>query len=631
VIDEVGDYTQLDAHYNEFNIALSDEERNELTYRIIAPYNGQYYYYSRGISGIPEVTTGMNEELYNWIKFKPTTDENTLAKYDGGKDLWSFDDMCTPTVKTNPAAPDKDGKKWYTVFIDEYVYHFDDEGSVETSWPNYVNQDDRMAEFIFTHHVSKDQESSYSYCRYAFAQRSIQTYYKGISAHETALGIEHIEETYCLNMDWVFASPNGYSDEHKGGRLDHDNGRYNLYNYLDSIDARNREALSDEERRQPWSKYIQETVPCDVPKGSNGGCSHEAKRYNVYMPVVDNHRTIDNRASSDNNTYHANTICMNRNRDLDGNDFISNDELKWYLPTSAAYIQIAIAQEELPSPFMRFTDYDRTYFTSLNGDDRYGTYNFHYITSDYQYYWAEQFVNVGDNPYDGYSPGPSQAYTARCVRNLGTDPSKRAVKWQDDIEYAFEYDANTRTFTQDEYTDNTLRGYNYGGIAPHDFSQPSSRPYKKFQYAKQICKNLSDSYISFDGNGYLNFKNSANDWYNKTKYWTLSLERNGICGQYYEASDKSDLGEWRIPTASEMAMMWIEKIPQNSNAIDGISGDNYFMSGTYDYFKTYNLRNCSDYYHTYLGYNDYWDRKVPALDVWDHSGQIRLRCVRDVR
>jgi hypothetical protein len=326
---------------------------------------------------------------------------------------------------------------------------------------------------------------------------------------------------------------------------------------------------------------------------------------------------------SDSKAYYANSICMNRNRDLNGNDTIDADEIRWYLPTSSDYMQIGICQSELPTPLMKFTDYDPNMFVagySAGGYYVYGTFNYHYVTSDYQYYFAEQCVNTGDYLFSGYWATASAANTARCIRNLGTDPAQKPEYGVNEVDNAFSYDSNTRIFNQYNFRDESLRGYTLGGLAPHDTSSPTFRPYKKFEVAKNYCR-ASDEYIRF--NQALSFVNATSD-HDRTVAWTNSLEKNGICGQYYQDDDKSQIGTWRIPSASELALMWIEGLPQ--------ADDKYYLSATHDYFVSYDLRNFATDNKFYLGYNNYGDRKVMALDVLGKLGNgIYLRCVRDVR
>jgi hypothetical protein len=623
VADEIGKYQELDAHYCEFNISLTDAERKALLYRVTAPYANQFYYRNRDADGNVTTTNGMNKELYSWIKFYPTKNEGTLAEYvkkgdveygrnsvdktankDYGGELWTLDDLVT---KEND------------------VYHFDDVGDKETSWPNYVNQDNRIVELILKDSESKDTESTYSYCKYVFGQRSIQTYYKGVAEsadHNTAIGIEHIEETYCLNMNWDFLTGSCWN-ERKDTIYNFANGRFNEYDYIV-----NRRKL------KLWTNVIQPTVPCHVMGYDNttgNGCSHPDADYPVYLPATGGGATNNRPSPNDNRYFRANTICMNRNRDLNGNGEIDPEEIRWFTPTSSQYIQIAIGQEELPTPIMRFTDYSRDYFSKSSVNYVWATYNFHYITSDYQYYWAEQAATTGDNVFSGWNADASTAYTVRCVRNLGTNPATPPTLKGTEIQAPVTYDEETRIFTQNDYADATLRGYMVGAIAPHDLSSPSARPSKKFQIAKHVCKSLGDAYITFNENGYSTDNPGEAK---RTKQWTLSLNKNGICSQYYENEDESDIGTWRVPTAYELGIMWIENIPQNTvkdeaGYVSLNQNSAYSLSCTHEYFITYDIKGNAPYDKKYVGYNDTNDRKVLALDVSDKT--ITLRCVRDVK
>lgn len=641
VSDETGRYQELDSHYCEFNISLTDAERNAMSYRITAPYGDKTYYYTRDKDGHVDKTEGMNEELYSWIKFYPTKDETTLAEFAGGKGrntvdedngrekgdgLWTFNDMCSPSVKVNNYyAPDADGKRWYTVFVDEYVYHFDDQGGVESSWPNYVNKDDRIAEFMMNNDVSKDGESTYTYCKYVFGQKSIQTYYKNGAA--TAIGVEHEEETFGLNMNWRLLTNNRVG-ERNTEKYDLANGRYNLYYYLDTFDI------------TKWSQVVQQKVPAHVKAGSNFGCSHPDADYPVYMPAPEGSKNSVNQATpGDGNAYRGNSICMNRNRDLNGNGIIEPNEIRWFTPTSSVYVQISTAQGELPDPILRYTDYSPDYFIpAWRGSygyydwyaERLGAFNFHYISSDFQYYWAEQAVTTGDYPMDSFnSGGETMTYTVRCVRNLGTDTKTTdpPVKGQREVGYAFEYDSNTRTFSQNYFMDETLRGYTMGGIAPHETSAATARPHKKFQVASDFVRNIKDDYVSFNPNGEMSYVTATNSYasneaiHSCIEAWTKSLDKNTICGKYTQEGG-ADLGTWRVPTAYELGLMWIEGLPQKDGS--------FTFSSTQNYFIDYTQKDYTEYNRKYIGYNKEGDRMVLALDCYGKT-PIRLRCVRDVR
>jgi hypothetical protein len=163
----------------------------------------------------------------------------------------------------------------------------------------------------------------------------------------------------------------------------------------------------------------------------------------------------------------------------------------------------------------------------------------------------------------------------------------------------------------------------------------TAHPYKKFQVAKNQVS-ASDEYLRLSpGLGYVvaidrtstgdagNLAGTRTDLWTETTAWTNSLKQNGICGQYYENTDKSDLGTWRIPSIGEIGIMWIQKLYDT---------DKYsYLSASYDYFVSYKLRNLTGDNHLYLGYfENNNDRHAPALDVLDRDN-IRMRCVRDVK
>jgi hypothetical protein len=89
-----------------------------------------------------------------------------------------------------------------------------------------------------------------------------------------------------------------------------------------------------------------------------------------------------------------------------------------------------------------------------------------------------------------------------------------------------------------------------------------------------------------------------------------------------------------VPTACELALMWIEHIPQATSDEIGNNCTN-FLCATHDYFISHDddlsswITTYGDGCQKYLGYNDDGDRKVMALDCVGKT--TRLRCVRDVK
>jgi hypothetical protein len=218
---------------------------------------------------------------------------------------------------------------------------------------------------------------------------------------------------------------------------------------------------------------------------------------------------------------------------------------------------------------------------------------------------------------------------------LGSDPSNIPTLAGREVEDAFVYDSNANTFTQSYFTDETLRGYNFGALTPSTMAEPESRLYKKFECAADFCKNIKGEKLSVNGDGILQWgsvstADNTAALYAMTAAWSQSVYDNDICGKYTQESDESDLGEWRVPSGSEMSLMWIENIMLNDNA--------YALSATCDYFVSYYLKDYTDYDQLFVGYNNHHEnplREVMAFDCLRGNergpSSIKVRCVRDVK
>jgi hypothetical protein len=645
VYDDYGDYIAMDSHYCEFNIGLTNAERARLKYRIYSPYNG----YTHTFLSENYKADWENNQLYNWVKIKPTTARDVLARYMADSldnNFMSLQDLLDPvnhpwgnwTITNGVLSTSGDDTDttsttvhYYTVFVDEYVYHRGDGRSVsadeceangvESLWYTYVNQDDRVVELFDNTNRSADDESDYTFCKYTFAQKSIQTFYKHEGDEQHVLGVEHTDENYGLNYRWKYLTYNGgnmYNTDSERDTMSNENGRWNNLFYLDVRQQRGTPML--------WDNYVNWTTPDSIKAGYSSGrrVAHEAAMH----PVSQLGDMLSGTGSSDDATpgdplHYANAACMNRNRDLDGNGRITPDEVRWYLPTSTAYIQIGIGQTELPDPLIKLLEHSPSEF-DIN-DDRtevLGKVGYHFITSNNQYVWAEELISVGDR-VQGYV-SKQWSYSVRCVRNLGTDPRIEPVKDQLELDNAFTHDAENHIIYLDRYTDISLRGYTSGYILPHDIGSEESRPYKAFQYAKSYCSNMpSDGYCKVSGNT-VQFEN-ASDEGTKSYRWYQSCMKNGICGQYTEEAGEADLGTWRVPTFREMALMYSAGLTQQDYDMLSCSRNHFVMSPWVDGYTA------DGWQYEFLGYNGYYNRKVLAKDVMkERSGSIHVRCVRDV-
>lgn len=627
---------ELDAHYCVFNIKLTDAERDGFKWRIEAPYADQVIsIYCDDYKDLSDDEKNKIDQFYSWIKFKPTTSQTDLRVYNDGdnNDLWSLADIADPA---NHKGVNNDGvelytkgstdERWYTVFIDEYVYHKDlngvstDDDGTERGWLNYVNKDPRKIWLVCNDpQISSDKESQYVSSKYLLAQNSLLTYYSStnLTPDGTALGIERENETLGLNLAW---SSNAYDFAKK----DQDNGRYNVWYYFTNKSSTSQTSANG----RGWydimydrsSKTIGQNQYIVINQFSRDAIStdqytDDATTAMIYQPKTIAPKTIDTKNiktyspfPSIAEYYEIITVCMTRNRDENGDGVIDVDEMKWYVPTASQYVQIMLGQEVIPLN-QRFMDFSKTPYYGYGGNSDSNTKNtrFHFASSDQRVYWAEEGLSTSDwsQTWD------LGAWEVRCVRELGTN--LKSISSTSDIKSA--YTLNGNVFTLEYYQDACKRVPLKTFLPPHDVASSTNKPAYQFEVAEDVCKstnttNLDQSYgLSLDNNGLLSGYSESN--------WQNACDANAICGKYNQAT-ADNRGDWRVPNQIELELMrlggFLDKIG------DTATSDNKqtFLSSTYEH---YNAQN-----NTYQRFFVFFKNRGTV----DGTSSRYVRCVRDI-
>lgn len=298
----------------------------------------------------------------NWVEFLPVAD-NAFAAYPRNKaglldicslmnEIYNYKngDASSITVHT------EQGQQYFyaIAFVNEYFY----EGKELT---DFVNKPDREMKILQSPEVSTDGASVYSQALCAFSQKSISTMYN-LSSEDNIYGIETYDET-------------GYMDINTGrAGSSTTNGWANMWGYIGT--------------GKTWTTYL-----------NNGGYSYEGQTAG---------NTLNNLKDKNDASY----ACLQRNRDLDGNGTITDDELRWYMPALEQYCAFWYGEEALPT-------YARL-FQGLTTDVKNGNEHnalHHYYTSTSggkRIFWAIEGSNYGaDN-----SQYTASTHNTRCVRNL---------------------------------------------------------------------------------------------------------------------------------------------------------------------------------------------------------------------
>lgn len=569
----------VDAHYNAFVISLGTKNIEKLKFEIKTPWSANAIK-SSDITSVTDYNNRYkNDPDFNWVHFrfngiqsatnpvyypmamdgtvKPaancTSEDLTLVKpyklsslggdykdvYNGTyglMDLYQFYNF----IQDQYINWDVNSNAYFSVYVDEYYYTESPKGQswgatdgdgnlLEPMWHHFVNQPDRYLSFSTSSaDPSNDGESSVLTSELMIVQKSIQTYYSTRS--DKALGIERVNET--PNPRWYVDN-----DEDKISRngLKKDDGYGNAKLWIPL---------------KSWNTYVQQKAD---------------PTYHNLMMVSTNHTPNNSSApdgegdGSTDNPYKASAIllCMNRNRDEDGNGKIEGSELKWYLPSSGQIGYMALFHYALFDPLFPYNVFYED--PSLRMSDGYGNEyvvmpeirpntpgqvagysesngskmgNYVYITSDYMKIQTQEMVNIKD-----YSFTPSVARTGqmRCVRNLGN-----AVDAVPDNIYDKETVAASRTFVLDNLDARTLRSSKIENkeLEPHTLYSELDRPYHKFQVAKEyVTVNKSDS----QWNGTITIRKALNP---------------GPCRTYKDPDEPATAkGSWRVPNQAELALM----------------------------------------------------------------------------
>lgn len=392
----------------------------------------------------------------------------------------------------------------FTGFVDEYYYTSNPITGGAITWGDFANMPQRRMLISMDVQTSADGNSSFSNVHTNISQRSMQTFYNTDAATGlNAFGLETFNETPLSS----YGSPkaNGTSDT---------DGRSNQRALIGTYYG--------------WNYYIN--------TGSNG-----------YTDNVTGTRKLTEayrQGTSDrNNTVRAYSACLSRNRDLDGDNSIDDDEIRWYLPAINEYLRIGMGTIAMSNESNLYIG-DKSQMQrgpDNNGDgwpdndnwypDNY--YNngalYHTSTNGKQTFWA-----VEKGAYGGVTSGN---IPIRCIRHLPADLEDNSIpadpmfdlytiaNGSHLLDFRGKFDNNmyrpTRTDTHlNEHNEDDLQNRFYDGLVISRTAQTNTA---KLEAILNIGNNQTNP-----------------------------------CADYYEGSENdpvSGKGHWRVPNLAELTVM----------------------------------------------------------------------------
>lgn len=347
-----------------------------------------------------------------------------------------------------------------TCFVSENYYS-------GLSWDKYVNDVNKRAFYVANNvWVSKDTRSVYAEAQYGLTQHNIQTFYDVKQAGKvTAYGCETINDE----------EGKGFSDDGIGGTS----------------------------TNEYWYPY--------QSKGSDKWDGRANMKKDLSGLTWDNIKS--NKALV--------KACMSRNRDLNGNGTIDDDEIRWYAPAVNQYIGLWIGEESTEAKLFNKQT------STLSKDNDPGCRMLYYTsTRGINTYFSEEGMATNNHN------SKWKATLIRCVRNLqSNDNDKGYAKTPTKFWTTSNSDKDVELDKVDSRA--LIVGGNSNELIEHTEREQSeiNKPAKSFRIADKTYP-TSDSYSASMQN---------------------VVEGNFKCnGNYYQDDRK-----WRVPNQREMSVMYL--------------------------------------------------------------------------
>lgn len=483
----------LDAHFETVMLKLDKNKFETYSFLAVTPYGTYTQQVQYGTQADPDVEA----QYLTWVKFGAPESSTAFKSYPGdeSKGLVNIYDLMNEINDYIDGASEPE-VGWH--FIEEggslYVTAYVDEYYYENEkdLTKFINAPDRRLALSTMTSQSADKESTYTESPiFAINQKSIQSIFTLDGSVTRPFGAETYEET----PDAVLSS-SGAGVEPSVSNAPRPNwGWRNLWEQLHGYN------VSDHDDTK-WATFVNAS--------KNGHFTSNAEKGDEL--------TFDESLQS--GYQYALYQCFTRNRDEDGNGVIDVGEMKWYLPAVDECMAFWYGASTL-SDQVKFNN-TATYFTSTN--------------STFRTWWALEGSATGEYKNNDAPDGKQRV---RCIRTIGNFGQDWGVEDNEVSASIVDYDETNRIIHMHNMGENTIRTAlsQKGEYNPHDYLSTENKLPEAFQFA-----NKDLSYM--------------NDGSTKNTFSYNEVRTGDVCQRHYsEATDESDLGQWRIPNQRELSLI----------------------------------------------------------------------------
>lgn len=462
----------------------------------------------------------------------------------------------------------------FTAFVNEYYYlRHPLTGMKATSWSVMTNKIPREMIIAMSTETSTDGNSSYSKIHSYISQLAMQTFYNDRVSSLNAFGIETYNETPLL---FTFGSPKSTN------------------NLTDNDGRENQKILIGASSSPQWSDYI---------STSNNG-------WTASIGTTD--RSKHKLNASAYSLRAAYSACMSRNRDLNGNGRIDENEIRWFLPSLNEYIRMGIGNNGISSAAQLYMGDKTTMDKSLYPTSYVNDGALYYTSSEdaKRVYWAIEMGSYGPvNEWSGSGPFP-----IRCIRNLPATDISRINDVVSDATYKYYENTSPNVIVfKDRLVSSLYRQRASGSLEIHNEDEDANSFYDGIFVADDFLY-TEDSWgrktyrtftlgdiigyagtVSWDGGGYSN---------------------NGTMANPCSSHTEGEYTNWRVPNLVELSAM---------NAAG-------LLSPKPDGYGSNDVACCTQFTNQRVRYGFAFSSLIycPGAETQQINNQVLIRCVRDV-